>query len=260
MKFSKMTAAAMIAALAITPAFGITAFAENAPVEVNPSFSEFNPLEVNGTIILNLPENVSASVYMTAVTPESPEGGFEYYNAAYSYADSSAYALNIEGNDDRTYSFELSVTDYELNLSSGTFTDEFVIPDGEPYGYSDSDTWVDYSYIISVEQKNSDEPYVFERTEKTVDGKTLIETNITFYIAETYTKGDVNEDGKIDSLDASMVLTEYAAVATQQPSTLTENQKKAADVNEDGKVDALDASKILEYYADAATGKTPSWD
>ncbi|MBQ8296151.1 MAG: hypothetical protein IJX77_00025 [Ruminococcus sp.] len=74
-----------------------------------------------------------------------------------------------------------------------------------------------------------------------------------------YTLGDVDSDGNINSLDASMVLTEYASVATNQGSTLDDTQKLASDVNIDGKIDALDASGILTYYAMTATGQTPSF-
>mgnify|MGYP003289283993 CR=1 FL=1 len=71
--------------------------------------------------------------------------------------------------------------------------------------------------------------------------------------------GDVNEDGKVDSADASLVLSEYALIQTGGNQTFTEAQKKAADVNSDRKTDSSDASKILEYYAAVSTGKNPTW-
>ncbi len=72
--------------------------------------------------------------------------------------------------------------------------------------------------------------------------------------------GDVNSDGTIDAIDASLVLAEYTKLATNQSGTFTDDQELAADVNGDNTVDAVDASKILAYYAAEATGKTPSWD
>lgn len=72
--------------------------------------------------------------------------------------------------------------------------------------------------------------------------------------------GDVNEDGKVDSADASLVLAEYGLIQTGGTLTFTGKQKKAADVNKDGKSDSSDASKILEYYGAISTGKIPSWD
>ena len=70
----------------------------------------------------------------------------------------------------------------------------------------------------------------------------------------------MNEDGKVDAKDASIVLVAYAKVSTGSEDGLTEKQRKAADVNADGKVDAKDASSILAYYAMASTasGDVPS--
>ncbi len=61
----------------------------------------------------------------------------------------------------------------------------------------------------------------------------------------TFTLGDVNEDDKIDFLDAITVL-RYDAEIIQ----LTDNQMKAAEVNKDSKVDFLDAITILRYDAE----------
>ncbi len=74
------------------------------------------------------------------------------------------------------------------------------------------------------------------------------------------TVGDSNEDGKIDSADASLVLEDYALIQTGKASSLTETRKKSADVNNDGKVDSTDASKILDYYALISIGKNPTWN
>ena len=68
--------------------------------------------------------------------------------------------------------------------------------------------------------------------------------------------GDVNEDGMIDSVDASMVLNIYANIAASRTYKPTEKLKKLSDVNMDNKIDVLDASIILEYYAVASTAKS----
>ena len=60
----------------------------------------------------------------------------------------------------------------------------------------------------------------------------------------TLTMGDVNGDGKVNVLDAVMVLRHDANIIK-----LDDSQLKAADVNEDGKVDVLDAVMILRYEA-----------
>ena len=79
-------------------------------------------------------------------------------------------------------------------------------------------------------------------------------------IESEYLLGDVNNDGSVDSSDASIVLAEYAKIQTGGAGEFTETQHKAADVNNDGVVDSSDASKILAYYAMISTGKEPTWD
>ena len=72
--------------------------------------------------------------------------------------------------------------------------------------------------------------------------------------------GDVNEDGQVNSSDASIVLAEYAAAQIGNTSSFTENQTKAADVNGDGVVNSADASEILRYYSETSTGKEAVWN
>lgn len=58
--------------------------------------------------------------------------------------------------------------------------------------------------------------------------------------APTYTLGDVNNDGKVNSLDALKIL-EYATGS----STLTSTQLKAADLDRNGKVNSTDSFIVL---------------
>ena len=87
------------------------------------------------------------------------------------------------------------------------------------------------------------------------DGYMEFETNhfSQYVVAEiessTFTLGDVNEDDKVDFLDAIVVLRHDAEIIQ-----LTDNQMKAAEVNKDGKVDFLDAIMILRYDAEIING------
>ena len=87
------------------------------------------------------------------------------------------------------------------------------------------------------------------------DGYMEFETNhfSQYIVAEiessTFTLGDVNEDDKVDFLDAIVVLRHDAEIIQ-----LTDNQMKAAEVNKDGKVDFLDAIMILRYDAEIIGG------
>lgn len=65
--------------------------------------------------------------------------------------------------------------------------------------------------------------------------------------------GDVDNSGKVNAIDASLVLEHYSKVSTGQSTSLDETQKKSADVNKDGSINAVDASQILSYYAYTAT-------
>lgn len=62
---------------------------------------------------------------------------------------------------------------------------------------------------------------------------------------ETVLKGDVNQDGKIDTSDAYAVLLYEAG-----KKDLSDGQLEAADVNNDGKADKEDAQLILKYAAE----------
>ncbi len=94
---------------------------------------------------------------------------------------------------------------------------------------------------------------------------TAVEQKITevkseLLVDDDYSLGDVNEDGKVDAKDASMVLVAYAKSSTGAEHGLTEAQAGAANVNGDALIDAKDASFILAYYAMASTaeGTVPS--
>lgn len=73
--------------------------------------------------------------------------------------------------------------------------------------------------------------------------------------------GDVNEDGSINSKDASLVLAAYAAKAASKNFTFNDKLKKLCDVNMDNKLDARDASYILKYYAvESTTNDFIDWE
>lgn len=76
------------------------------------------------------------------------------------------------------------------------------------------------------------------------------------YIGVEIPLGDVDNDGCIDSADASLILLAYAQLSTHGISQLSEEQALAADVDSDGCVDATDASAVLSYYSYTSTGGT----
>ncbi|WP_295074157.1 dockerin type I domain-containing protein, partial [Ruminococcus sp.] len=71
----------------------------------------------------------------------------------------------------------------------------------------------------------------------------------------SYKLGDVNANGIVDAVDASLVLQYYAKISTGGDGGFTEEQKLAANVTGDAIIDAVDAAKILSYYAYVSTVK-----
>ena len=71
------------------------------------------------------------------------------------------------------------------------------------------------------------------------------------YTAKEY--GDVNSDGKLDAVDASLVLAEYANSMSGTGGRFSQLQRAKADVSFDSVVDAVDASRILSMYAKNST-------
>jgi uncharacterized protein YkwD len=65
--------------------------------------------------------------------------------------------------------------------------------------------------------------------------------------------GDVNGDSKVNAVDASLVLADYAATGSGKPSSFSAVQRTKADVNGDEAVNAVDASQILSVYAKNST-------
>ena len=78
----------------------------------------------------------------------------------------------------------------------------------------------------------------------------------TFSISTPTHLGDVNNDGVVNAIDASMVLSAYASSSTGGTLGLDDEQIMNADMNGDATVNAVDASSILSYYAYTATGGT----
>ena len=67
--------------------------------------------------------------------------------------------------------------------------------------------------------------------------------------------GDINNDGSVNSIDASLILSLYATNFDKRKLSTTQlKQYKKADVNMDGSVNSIDASLTLDYYSKRSTG------
>ena len=146
---------------------------------------------------------------------------------------------------------------YEISVIGNTF-DLSTLPAG--FDVTNASDWTNGTVegnILTIEDTSKEVTYKYLYGYGVSETFTLIPTKS----AETPEKppvsfGDVNNDGTIDSIDASSVLAHYAAVSTGGDSTFSADQIKAADVNKDEKCDSIDASLILAYYAHTSTGGT----
>jgi len=87
--------------------------------------------------------------------------------------------------------------------------------------------------------------FVTSSTDTRFDSKNYV---ATVEYQSSGTLGDVNGDGKVNSIDALWVLQSAA-----KSRTLNETQQFAADVNKDGKVNSIDALWILQVAAKTRT-------
>ena len=114
------------------------------------------------------------------------------------------------------------------------------------------------SYDITVYNKNQSFTYVTYRTgdnpEYAPDNEKykLICKDLRVNVSDRLL-GDVNNDGKINAVDASEILSAYANIATSRPVGLSDEALAAADVNGDRSVNAVDASNVLSFYAYQST-------
>jgi hypothetical protein len=77
-------------------------------------------------------------------------------------------------------------------------------------------------------------------------------TTTTTIESKTVVLGDINNDNKVDSRDAVVVLKDYASQILGNKSTL---DLSTADMNSDGKINSSDAVIILKQYAQSIVGK-----
>lgn len=73
--------------------------------------------------------------------------------------------------------------------------------------------------------------------------------------SEELIRFDINRDGAINAVDASIALSEYATVSTGGKPTFTTTDRYIADTDGNGIINAVDASNILSTYAQNATSK-----
>jgi len=132
----------------------------------------------------------------------------------------------------------------------------------------DEDVKLLYEYVLwsgDYGDRYTDEEKNFMRENFDVDGDGEVTIDDVVLLGESSDgditlnteMGDVNHDGFINAVDASMVLIYYANLSTNNSDKYTEAQhenfKKYGDVSGDGRINAIDAAQILVTYAEKAT-------
>lgn len=159
----------------------------------------------------------------------------------------------------------------ELDLSGCTFSYEGMFSNGIGCGGKDINEKNEKFFDTSEFDSSKTGTYriyikvsvdFFDKTllEETLYSENYFEVTVSEK-TETFNSGDVNNDGFIDSVDASLVLSEYALLSTENGiGEFTPEQNTIADLNKDGEVNASDATLILMYYSYLSTDNQNSKD
>lgn len=216
-----------------------------------PVYQEFDKNEVNGAVIVNVPEDAAADVLITFTSPEVTDE--VYYNSHIEGGQSGSFA--IEGRDNteldyRNYKISIELTGGEYNITSSAVTDEITVPDVN----DNPDSYVEFVYNFTVDG----EDFSGLRDWDIVSDKDNTK-NIAVHL-DYINMGDIDGSGIVDANDASYILSEYALLSTGGTGSFSSRQKVQADVNKDEIINSNDASKILAYYSVNSTGGNASWD
>ncbi len=256
MKINRTAALFAATIIAVIPMGTVTAAGE-APSDYQPIYSEFNPNDVNGKVIISLPENVTAHV---EITFDSPEGeNLPYYSCDIAGGSEEA-VFDIEGRDNteddfRNYDLRIAFTGGNYSRT-GEVTDTFTVPDpnDNPKSFTDlvyTFTAADDFAVIPAELTG----------ENDFGGDAGDYTHLKEYTLHLgLMLGDVNCDGIITGSDATTALREYTLLSSNMEGNFDTYCNFAADVNRDGILNGSDATKILRYYTLLSSNMNPSWD
>ena len=200
----------MTAALMFISAAPVNLIASaDAEEKIKPVFQYFNPADVNGSVVIVLPEEIHATA---EITFDSPEGIDEpYYRAE--LAANGTYSFAIEGRDTtddgdfRDYNLKITAVGGEFSDQTAIYIDKFNVPDKN----DNPDSFKELKYTFTVDDVISDNDWDATDAEGVVT---------VAYHLNAFTLGDVNVDGKVDAKDASSILAYYSYISTGGTGTM----------------------------------------
>lgn len=242
---------------------GTTTFnPSNTTTSVQPNSTSTAPVSTTANITTNLGNGqTEQDAKKTYSTPEEliallVADNEDFSNGGLIYSDKYSFdaRLNAGFNNENDYLIvygvdnDITISDLILNVEK--YSDDIVIRD--PVIYSGFTIQIKNGSIISSDNNI----FMVFFTKDTVPGRTgktdLVSACESFgfdvapYIYDELTPGDINHDGFIDAVDASLILGGYAALSVNGDLQLNST---LFDYNNDGLIDAVDASLVLSYYA-----------
>lgn len=182
------------------------------------------------------------SLSMTALAADTPTYG------AYNVKAESGYTLTPDGTADG--GFYANASAFTLSCPAGTSGEQTLalllvgdsrVPTAENLQYIDQQA-SDGSISFTLKPKELTAGMSYSVYLSTTSKAVTRVASFQYGEKPAYTLGDVNNDGKINSTDALLVL-QYAVNTV----SLDSAQQMAADVNRDGKINSTDALLILQY-------------
>ena len=113
----------------------------------------------------------------------------------------------------------------------------------------------DYHCEVSSPQVSWSEDHgIYNISAKFAASPAIVPNPNKLYNPAAYVFPDVNGDGVVDGMDASLILTAYTNISTGLPSGLTPEQERLADADMNGVIDGRDASLVETFYSATAVG------
>lgn len=176
----------------------------------------------------------------------------KYTGQSENYVMTTGASILGTANGEHGYFIQILSSEYDSKLEGHTYS--FLIEKTENFNSSNS--------AINVVFEEDDFILNFENREYNYIIKDGNDTAPPMLEAQEYIVGDVNNDGRVNAVDASLILSK-----TQNNKSYTVDSIKytyktifpeancaaAPDADKDGHINFIDANKISQYYADMST-------